>query len=405
MLKKSLYINLLLIFFPAFSLSYPLTGIYFQSRILGFPLLVWYIFTRDRAIRKDLIIFTIPLLISIIVPILGLLTHRSFTLIDLGYILSFLYLILFAQAISHKLNLFINFVKIFTIANIVYGLIQTILMNLGLSRLAMIHSNLPAQLAGGYTIPPSSLLPFFYRISGFFNESSPLIFYLSSSYVFLLEINRKKSSKNTYFIQVLTLITIAISGSKFSYAFLIALAVSHSISFLKIPIFLVNSLKFIFTFATTYFIIINYDEIIFSLTKSLPAFGERYSNIENSFLILSDLDLFGKGFLSSSTGEAGGLDAITIVVGSYGTLFGIALLVTFLFWILVSKVEAKDLYLIVYLLGLSSSGSFLIVQYTLFFTMIYIVNRLSKYNTQKSKITNSKYIPLNKNNLDSYTPS
>ena len=121
MKKILLYINFILIFFPAFSLSYAFTGIYFQSRILGLPFLFWYILLHKREIGKDLFILSIPLLISVVTPILGLLTDRNFTLIDIGYILTFLYLIMFAQAMSSHLNLFINFIILFTGANILYG--------------------------------------------------------------------------------------------------------------------------------------------------------------------------------------------------------------------------------------------------------------------------------------------
>ena len=376
-------------FFPAFSLSYPLTGVYFQSRILGLPFLCWYTFFNKREIRKDLLIFGIPLLISVVIPILGLLTDRNFSLIDIGYMLTFLYLIIFAQAMGRHLNLFINFINVFTFANILYCLIQTIMMNVGLDSIAMIHSNLPLKATSGYVLPPS-ILPYTYRFSGLFNESSPLMFYLCCAYIFLGEIDAKKNSKITRNIQVLTLLTILVSGSKYSYAFLIIYAVIQVVSTIKdknIKILLSTILLMM----TTYLFINYYSMIVTSLSESLPAFDERKSNLENSLISLSNLGLTGSGFLPSSTGESGGLDAITIVVGGYGFFFGIAILISFLVWILVSKVKNKAIFIAVYILGLSSNGSFLISQYTIFFTMIYVINK--QQLIQKYLLNDNEYMP------------
>ncbi len=376
-------------FFPAFSLSYPLTGVYFQSRILGLPFLCWYTFFNKREIRKDLLIFGIPLLISVVIPILGLLTDRNFSLIDIGYMLTFLYLIIFAQAMGRHLNLFINFINVFTFANILYSLIQTIMMNVGLDSIAMIHSNLPLKATSGYVLPPS-ILPYTYRFSGLFNESSPLMFYLCCAYIFLGEIDAKNTSKITRNIQVLTLLTILVSGSKYSYAFLIIYAVIQVVSTIKdknIKILLSTILLMM----TTYLFINYYSMIVTSLSESLPAFDERKSNLENSLISLSNLGLTGSGFLPSSTGESGGLDAITIVVGAYGFFFGIAILISFLVWILVSKVKNKAIFIAVYILGLSSNGSFLISQYTIFFTMIYVINK--QQLIQKYLLNDNEYMP------------
>ena len=381
MKKILLYINLTLIFFPAFSLSYPFTGIYFQSRILGLPFLFLYTFLKGREIRKDLFIFSIPLLISVITPMLGLLTDRNFTLIDIGYFLTFLYLIIFAQAMANNLNLFIKFINIFTGANILYALIQTIFMNIGLDSITMIHSNLPVTIKSGYVLPPS-ILPYTYRFSGLFNESSPLMFYLCCSYIFLLEIDVSKTSKTTQIIQLLTLFTILISGSKYAYAFLIIHAVIKAVSTIKDQN-IKRTLSTILLMIGTYVFINYYSMIVTSLSESLPSFDERKSNIENSLISLLELGLVGNGFQPSSTGESGGLDAITIVIGAYGFFFGITILISFLVFILTSEVKNKSIFIAVYILGLSSNGSFLISQYTLFFTMIYIINK---------KNANQKYI-------------
>ncbi|MEH2434720.1 MAG: hypothetical protein V7K25_10795 [Nostoc sp.] len=376
MKKISLYINILLIFFPAFSLSYPFTGIYFQSRILGLPFLIWYTLISKKHINKNLLVFILALLISLIIPVLGLLTNRIFSLMDIGYILSFLYLIVFAQAMGNNFIIFINFVKLFTLANIIYSILQTILMNIGLETLAMIHSNLPVKIDSGYVLP-ASILPYTFRFSGLFNESSPLIFYLCSSYIFLSEISSENRSKNTFIIQVLTLLTILISGSKYSYAFLINYVVIKLVALIEEKN--LRRLSYVIVITLILYLFNQYfSAILSSMSETLPAFEDRKLNIENSINLLSYLDFLGNGFLPSSTGESGGLDAITIVVGGYGILFGMTILISFLIWILLSKLKNKPIFVVVYILGLLSSGSFLISQYTIFFTMIYVINKQYK---------------------------
>lgn len=124
------------------------------------------------------------------------------------------------------------------------------------------------------------------------------------------------------------------------------------------------------------------------MSETLPAFEDRKVNIENSITLLLELEPMGNGFLPSSTGESGGLDAITIIVGGYGVLFGMTILISFLVWILLSKIKNKPIFVVVYILGLLSSSSFLISQYTLFFTMIYVINqqyKITEFNLVKSE--------------------
>ncbi|WP_414753745.1 hypothetical protein [Anabaena sp. CCY 9910] len=378
MLKKILYINFFLLFFPAFSLSYPFTGVYFQSRILGLPFLVLYfllnIFNKKIIITKQIFIFLFPLKIAIIVPFLGLLANRKFSLIDIGYMTSFLYLILFTLVVKKEKVLFVKFTKIFTVANIVYSIWQVFLMNLGLAQFAMIHCNLPSK--SDYTIPVG-ILPSIYRFSGLFNESSPLLFYLCSSYIFLCEINKNKLEKDVKIIQYATLFMIIISGSKLSFAFLSLLFISKLLSLIKDRGYR-NLLNISLIAIGLFFLTTNYSEIIDILSQNLTAFKPRYESIHNSTTSLLQIEILGNGFLPSSTGEAGGLDAITIIIGGYGVLFGFTIILTFLVWILV-ETNFNFIFVAVYILGLVSNGSLLVSQYTLLFAMIYVLGKPSLY--------------------------
>jgi hypothetical protein len=369
-----IYVNLVLLFFPAFSIAYPLTGIYFQSRILGLP----FLFKKILKIDENLYLFTLPLVVSIIIPILGLTSNRNPSLIDIGYILSFAYLIVFVQSMGERPKQFIVFLQVFTISNIIYAIFQIMLCNLGIAALSMIHSNVPLQVDAGYVIPPSSSIPYIYRFSGLFNESSPCIFYFSSIAVFLDAIKTEEyiSFKDRNITIFVVLLMIAIADSKFAYAFLVMFLTGKISLALKIG-YLKTIFNFFGAFTFLAYIVSNYSNIISYLFVTLPAFGDRYSDMESSFF--RSQNFFGSGFVStaSSNSDVAGLDAISIVLGGYGFLCGIAVLFTFLMWIFKIRPPRMGNFIVVYLLGLASSGSFLVSQYTLLFTMIYVTHKIN----------------------------
>jgi hypothetical protein len=360
-----IYINLALLFFPAFSIAYPLIGIHFQSRIIAIP----FLFKGILKIKKSLYLFMLPLAISIIVPILGIAFNRNLSIIDVGYILSFIYLIVFVQLMGERPKQFISFLQVFTISNIIYAIFQIVLCNLGLSTLAMTHSNIPLQVEAGYIIPPSSSIPYIYRFSGLFNESSPCMFYFSSIVVFLDAIKRIN-------ILLAVLLMMAIADSKFATAFLIIFAIDKIGLILKIE-YLKSLVSFFGLSSFLAYTVINYSDIIFYLSSTLPAFGARHSDMEKSFFRFSNF--FGSGFISSSLsdGDIGGLDAISILTTGYGFLFGLIVLFTFVIWIFKISPPKMGNFITVYFLGLSSSGSFLVPQYTLLFTMIYMIGKIN----------------------------
>lgn len=380
-------LNLLLLFFPAISIIYPLTGIYVQSRIVGIPFLLKEILV----IEKELAVFILPLIISIIVPVVGLAFNRSLSLIDIAYILSFLYLIIFAQKMGKKPAYFVKFLKIFTMSNIAYSIFQVALCNIGMDKLSMIHSNVPMQIAHGYTIPPTYNIPYVYRFSGFFAESSPFVFYLSSVYVFVdaVGVGQYFSVRSRKVILLTSLIMITLSDSKFAYVFLLVLGVDKITSLLKTEYFRFI-LNFFGSISFVAYTIINYSDIVNSLSY-LPSFSDRHSNIENGLIKLQNF--FGAGFVSTSSAESeldGALDAISIITSGYGFVCGIIILTVFLIWILRMKPHNLRNFVMVYILGLTSSGSFLVPQYTLLFTMIYVLTKIqSKNNLGLIKTINS----------------
>lgn len=372
-----IYINFFLLFFPAFSLSYLVFRFYFQSRILAVPLMVLLWIVSKKSIKIN--VLYIPLLISLLVPFAGMSAGRIFSLIDIGYCLSFIYIIIFIELVKTRQRKFIAFIKIFTLSNIGFCWIQVILMSLGLSRLAMIQSNLPFQ--NDYIIPKNFLMPYLYRYTGLFNESSPLIFYLCSAYCFMDELKPAKTS----WLKFATFATIFFSGSKFAYLFLITLFLSKTLHY--IPAKLRNITFLIVTGIGFAIIVKNLSEIITFLSNKIPAFYVRYIAMQNA-LFNRKILLLGNGFVSSLSEESGGLDAFNIIFSGYGLVCGLIVIGTFFVFIWQSRIRSKIMFSVIYALGLISNGSFLISQYPILFGMIHLLD--AKYKQEKVCFHQSK---------------
>jgi hypothetical protein len=362
-----IYINFFLLFFPAFSISYLLFKFYFQSRILAVPLMVSLWIVSRKSIKLN--ILYIPLLISLVIPLAGISAGRTFSFIDIGYFLSFIYIIVFIELVKTRQKKFISFITIFTWSNIVFCLVQLILMNLGLSHLAMIQNNLPSH--SEYILPPNHLLPYLYRYTGLFNESSPLIFYLCSAYCFLDELKLPK----TYWLKFATFVAIFFAGSKFSYLFLMTLWLPKVLHY--IPAKIRNIAFLIVTVIASSMILKNFSEIVNFSTQNIPAFYVRFVAIENA-LFNRNFFLLGNGFVSSASRNSGELDAFTIIFSGYGLGFGFIILCSFLIFILKSQIKSKFMLSVVYMLGLVSNGSFLISQYPLLLGMVHLLDIKNK---------------------------
>ena len=372
-----IYINFILLFFPAFSISYLVFRLYFQSRIIAVPLMVLPWIVSKKSIKIN--VLYIPLLISLLVPLAGMSAGRTFSLIDIGYFLSFIYIIIFVELVKNKQQKFISFIKIFTSSNIVFCWIQVIFMNLGLSDLTMIQNNLPSH--SDYILPRHHLMPYLYRYTGLFHESSPLTFYLCSAYCFLDELKPPKTS----WLKFATFATIFFSGSKFAYLFLMTLCLPKTLHY--IPAQLRNITFLIVTGIGFAIIVKNFSEIVTVLSRNIPAFYVRFIAMQNA-LFNRKILLLGNGFVSSSSGESGGLDAFTIIFSGYGLVCGFIVIGTFFIFIWQSHIRSKIMFSVIYALGLISNGSFLISQYPILFGMIHLLN--AKYKQEKVYFHQSK---------------
>ncbi len=74
------------------------------------------------------------------------------------------------------------------------------------------------------------------------------------------------------------------------------------------------------------------------------------------------------------------------------------MLTCFLLNIMFANLKDKDIFISIYILGLLSNGSFMIVQYTIFFTMIYIIDNQNRCDMVSHKIYDYEQIKLNKIN-------
>lgn len=127
---------------PAFSFSQLAIGIYFQNRILCIPFIfIWYIKHFSLAVSKC----NVPILCLMF--IFG--TYSLFAVIlgwnvmmYLGYFLTAFCLFLSLPIVNGNRLLFLRFFKLFFLLNCLFVVWQICCINLGLTSLSMLQSNL-----------------------------------------------------------------------------------------------------------------------------------------------------------------------------------------------------------------------------------------------------------------------
>ena len=346
------------LFLPAFSLLYLLVGFNVQNRIIWLPLGIIFFLNYKRCICSKVDI-PILFLCSFFFVYCFIAIEFSWNIpIYIGYFLTFLLLFITNLVIRQYRGEFLSFFKCFFLANFIYVLYQLICLNLGLDELAMIHSNLPAQKAAGYTIPVFVTQPF-YRYTGLFNESSPFAFYLSISFCFFSIFSECKKYK------YLSLFLLLFSGAKFAYLFLLL----HSFFFVKSKIIKLLVLSML---VGIFFLFICYaDDLIFMTNGEMASAFARFDSFSN---FSSDFNYWGIGLQESSEGKVS-LDFFSILTMGFGYcgLFFIFICL-FSFYHLIQH-RNKKYFCIPFFCGLIASGSFLILQYSLLsYCLMYLHN-------------------------------
>ncbi len=364
-------LNLFLNTFPSYSISAWFSSIFVQPRLFGLPFLI----TKSLKFKREYwnIFLFINLIICLIVPLFGLLFDRRPYFLDIAYIISSLYAILFVNKIvsNHKtIDLFNNFIVMILLLNILYILFQLILFYLGFPNLTMMHSNIPFHVESGYSISPG-IISFIPRYTGLWIESGPLIFFLCLTFPYLLQ----SGIKFPNYLKFIIFTLIIFSQSKFLLIFVPFLFLEFFIKKYFPSVYKFSIKPGVFFFITLFFIatllVIIFVDFQFhqSLSEDIPAYALRLDGIRNSLSTLLDFGPFGKGLLPSTIEmpdvkfSLQGLDVFSIVILGYGFIPGSILIFSILLIPVLGKFDYKYTFCGVLLFGFLSSGSLIVPQY------------------------------------------
>ncbi len=380
-------LTLLLNTFPSYSISVFFSSIFIQPRLFAYPLLLFNI-KKIKLTRWNLILL-LQIFIVFFTPFFGLFFDRSYYLLDIAYFISAIYTLLFINKTLDNVNAFNEFIRIVLLINIYYSAFQIFCFYSGLSELTMLHSNIPFHVESGYTVQSGIfLIP---RYTGLFIESGPLTFFLCLTFPYLLQ----KRIEFPYYLKLLTFVLIIFTQSKFLLAFLPALLFE-----LIFKRYMPSSYKLFTNSFAAFFVVTTFIAVIMTvllqdselnqyLGSTIPAYSERLFALRDGIKQIMDLPIFGKGLLPTNFDVEGatfnitGLDAISIILCGYGLVLGSILLLSYLLFPVLSKMDYKFTFIIVLITGFISSGSLITPQY--FFAITYSI--LSHYqNTHHTAI-------------------
>ena len=373
-MKLSKYkLNLFLNTFPSYSISAWFSSIFIQPRLFGLPFLL----SKNLKFKREYwnIFLFLNLLICLFVPFIGLFFDRRLYFLDIAYILSSMYAILFVNKIisnQKNIELFNKFIKVSLLLNFAYILFQLLLYYIGFSSFTMMHSNIPFHVESGYSIEPG-IINFIPRYTGLWIESGPLTFFLCLTFPYLIQ----KGIKFPNYLKFIVFLLILFSQSKFLLIFVPFILLEYQVkqSFprlyntsIKPKIFFFTILIFIATLLTLIFADFQFHQ---NLSEDIPAYGLRLDGIRNSLKSLLDFGPFGKGLLPSTIEmpdvkfSLQGLDVFSIVILGYGFIPGSFLIFSILLIPVFGRFEYKYTFCGVLLFGFLSSGSLIVPQYLL----------------------------------------
>ncbi len=351
--------------FPAFSIIFIFFNVYISSRFISLLLVPIILFQKSTLI-VDKYLLPIILLFYYFAcySLIAIIDNKNF-IIYFGYAASFLYIILMYDIVRFDTSLFIRFMKLFLIANVAYVIFQLFVLNASLSNFSMLHSNSPAQV--NYSIP-IFIDNYLFRYTGLFNESAPFVFYLSIAYAFFHSL---KSNYKKY-----ALVLIIFSGSKAGYIFLLLHYAFFSEKVFVKSIFI----ALLATFLVLFFAF--YEDLSYMTSGQTASLNHRFINLIN----FDNYTWFGVDLEKTSEGKLG-LNFLNIFVSGFG-LFGLSLIfLAFATFYLLINTREKKYFIPPLVVGLLSSGSLLIVQYSLLFASIFCLHSLSN----NSRVYNDKY--------------
>ncbi len=326
-------------------------------------------------IKKELMLFILLILLHISYMIFGSTVGRSIHLIDISYILSYLFVFQFCY-ISRRYPLqTVNFINVFFYLNIIYAVIQNIALNLGVvSDVLMLHQNTHVD----HYVIPESYIPFFFRVTGLFVESVPFVTYLMTTLVYF-EFRKDLLRRN------ICLAFIFLSGAKIGLVFII---------FYYLLCFVKNDIAIYKWFVVLLFPIIGFFPVIdfylnsFQNNEMMYSVYYRYKALINTFNDFSfDVNtlLFGKGFISSyelmtrdDIEFVRGNDFFSMFIYSNGIVGSLILLFPLLIFIVYLArplpVKIINLFFVVFLLCLISIGTFTVFNYAYLAGVAYLLS-------------------------------
>ncbi|MFT6836199.1 MAG: hypothetical protein ACJA0H_002246, partial [Francisellaceae bacterium] len=183
-------VTLLLISLPSYSavLSIPL-------RFFAIPNALFL-----RVAYRDSFLFFVSAFVFTIYILFASFFSRKLNLIDVSFILSLVFTWYLLNYFYNKQILLRRFIEYFFLVNVGYAIFQNIGLNIGIPNdLLMLHQNTHQV---GYIIP-KAYIPYFYRVTGLFNESVPYVLYLMVSYIYFF-VNKKSKCKYLSLLMILT---------------------------------------------------------------------------------------------------------------------------------------------------------------------------------------------------------
>ncbi|USW02769.1 hypothetical protein KUA23_08635 [Pseudomonas pergaminensis] len=349
--------------FPALALNFGLGNV--PVRYLALPLLAF--FTQIKKVDLLLLFCSAAHLIYSF----GFAEVRPFALIDLSYILGYVYIFLGVGVVRKNPRAFRIFVMVFWCLNIFYAVYQDVVLMLGGSQdWVLAHENTHDL---SYTIPSVELFPFLYRVTGLFIESAPFVIYLMITH---LAFSIMKVSK---WLKWINLFIIFLAGAKVGYLFLLLLGGSYVLSKLGLKLlkFMMVGISLLLIFAP----------VLLDLIVEANSFGSLWVRLNSFYEIVLGFSsgiyglLFGYGFVSSAQlisgdfdGPMRGIDFFSTFIYANGVLGSLILLSPLVLWVFrnargFTLVQKNSSSLILFL-ALLTMGSLLNFQYAYYLFVI-----------------------------------
>lgn len=342
-----------------------------------------FIFRIIKVDQKDVLLLIVPFLCVLFMLLSA--PFRPFHLLDISYILGFIYLLLGVSIVRGAPDVFRKYIFYFWVVNIVYAVIQNMLIIvLGDSSFALLHQNVHDP---SYSIPPVSYLPLF-RVTGLFVESAPFVIYLMFTHIAFVSMGFKK-----IWVRI-NLFCIFLAGAKVGLIFLLLLLLVKLPIFKKIRLLYLLIIMLGLTLMSASLVatfIESYTDM--SLGSMLVRFNGLISTIDHFGSSWQNL-LMGYGYVSSAEIMSGkeleferGIDFFSTFIIANGLIGTVMLVIPVVVWIkrnAVFEEESKNILSASFFIALLTMGSLLNFQYA-YIMFIIALSSIETVNNEDAK--------------------